>query len=72
MKTHSIYPVVVEDLAIHYQPPLDILNVFSFFMVAMDNALLHASGHYPSSKIEERITFALCHSRLYLSESDDD
>ena len=41
-------------------------------MVAMDNALLHASGHYPSSKIEERITFSLIHACLYLAESDDE
>ena len=38
----------------------------------MDNALLHASGHHPSDKIEERITFALSHARLYLAESDDE
>ena len=38
----------------------------------MDNALLHASGHYPSEKIEKRITFALSHVRLYLAESDDE
>ena len=36
----------------------------------MDNALLHKSGHSPADKIEERITFALSHARLYLSESD--
>ena len=38
----------------------------------MDNALLHASGHSPADKIEERITFALSHARLYLAESDDE
>ena len=38
----------------------------------MDNALLHASRHYPEDKIEERITFSLSHARLYLSESDDE
>ena len=38
----------------------------------MDNALLHASGHYPVDKIEERITFASRHARLYLSESYDE
>ena len=38
----------------------------------MDNALLHASGHSSADKIEERITFALSHARLYLSESDDE
>ena len=38
----------------------------------MDNAILHASGHYPSDKIEEWINFDLSHARLYLSESDDE
>ena len=38
----------------------------------MDNDLLHVSGHSPADKIEERITFALIHARLYLSESDDE
>ena len=38
----------------------------------MDNALLHASGHYPADKIEERGTFSLIHARLYLAESDDE
>ena len=38
----------------------------------MDNALLHASVHYPVDKIKERINFALSHARLYLAESDDD
>ena len=36
----------------------------------MDNALLHASINSPVDKIEERITFALSHARLYLAESD--
>ena len=36
----------------------------------MDNDLLHASGHSPADKIEERITFALSHACLYLAESD--
>ena len=36
----------------------------------MDNALLHEYEHYPEDKIEERITFALSHARLYLAESD--
>ena len=35
----------------------------------MDNALLHASRNYPEDEIKERITFALSHARLYLSES---
>ena len=38
---------------------------------AMDNALLYASGLSPEDKIEERITFALWHARLYLNESYD-
>ena len=38
----------------------------------MDNAILHASGHYPEDKIEERITLALSHARLYLFESYDE
>ena len=38
----------------------------------MDNALLHASGNYSEDKIEEWITFALIHARLYLAESDNE
>ena len=38
----------------------------------MDNALLHAPGHYPEDKIEERITFALRYAHLYLAGSDDE
>ena len=38
----------------------------------MDNALLHAYGHYPADKTEEIITFILSHARLYLAESDDE
>ena len=38
----------------------------------MRNSLLHASGHSPADKTEERITFALSHARLYLAESDDE
>ena len=38
----------------------------------MDNAILHASGHSPAYKMEEWITLALSHSRLYLSESYDE
>ena len=34
------------------------------------NDLMHVSGHYQADKIEERITFALSHARLYLFESD--
>ena len=38
----------------------------------MDNYLPRASGLYPEDKIEERIPFALCHARLYLTVSYDD
>ena len=38
----------------------------------MDNSLLYASGLSPEDKIEERIPFALCHARLYLTVSYDD
>ena len=38
----------------------------------MDNDLLHSSGNYPADKIEERITFVLIHSHLYLAESYDE
>ena len=38
----------------------------------MYNVVLYASGHFTAYKIEERITFALSHARLYLSESDDE
>ena len=38
----------------------------------MENALLHASGHSPADKINERINFALSHAGLYLAESDDE
>ena len=38
----------------------------------MDNDILHASVHSPEYKIEEHITFALSHARLYLDQSDDE
>ena len=38
----------------------------------MDNALLHASGHSPADRKEERINFALSYAHLYLAESDDE
>ena len=38
----------------------------------MENDILHASGNSTAYKIEEWITFALIHARLYLSESDDE
>ena len=49
-----------------------IMDEISFCFSAMDNSLLHASGNPPSDKIEERITFALSHTSLYLAESDDE
>ena len=42
------------------------------WLSAMDNFLMHASGHFPEDKIEERINFALIHARLYIAESDDE
>ena len=48
------------------------MDSITLWFGAMDNALLHASGHYPEDKIEERINFALSHARLYLFESDDE
>ena len=52
-------------------PVTAIMNAIYSLFDAMDNALLYVSGNYPADKIEERITFALIHARLYLSESDD-
>ena len=46
------------------------MDVIYLLFSTMDNAPLHASGHSPADKIEERITFALIHVRLYLAESD--
>ena len=48
------------------------MGSISLLFGAMDNALMHASGHSPKDKIEERINFALSHARLYLAESDDE
>ena len=52
-------------------PVTAIMGAISLQFSTMYNALLHASGHSPADKIEERITFALGNARLYLSESDD-
>ena len=52
-------------------PVTAIMDAISLLLGAMDNDLLHASGHSPADKIEERVTFALSHARLYLFESDD-
>ena len=46
------------------------MGSISLLFGAMDNALMHASGHSPKDKIEKRINFALSHARLYLDESD--
>ena len=48
------------------------MDAIYLWLGAMDNDLLHASIHSPSDKIEERITFALRHARLYLFEPDDE
>ena len=52
-------------------PVTSIIDAIYLRFSAVDNDLLHASGHCPADKIEERITFALIHARLYLYESDD-
>ena len=48
------------------------MDTISLWFCAIDNALLCASGLSPEDKIEERIPFALCHARLYLTVSYDD
>ena len=48
------------------------MDAISLWFSEMENALLHESGISPEDKIEEQITFALCHARLYLTESYDD
>ena len=48
------------------------MDAISSLFSAMDNALLCASVISPEDKIEERIHFALCHARLYLTVSYDD
>ena len=52
-------------------PVTAIMDAVSLWFSAMENSLLHASGLSPEDKIEERIPFALCHARLYLTESYD-
>ena len=49
-------------------PVTAIMDTIYLWLSAMDNALLHASGNYQENKIEERISFALSHERLYLAE----
>ena len=53
-------------------PVTAIMDTISLLFSAMYNALLCASVLYPEDKIEERITFALCHARLYFTLSYDD
>ena len=53
-------------------PVTAIMNAISPWFSAMDNSLLYASGLSLEDKIEERITFALCHASLYLTVSYDD
>ena len=53
-------------------PITDIMDAISLCFSVMDSALLHASGNYPSDKIEERINLASSHARLYSAESDDE
>ena len=48
------------------------MDAIYLWFIEMDIVLLYASGHSTADKIEERITFALCHARLYLAESDDE
>ena len=38
----------------------------------MYNNLLQESRHHPADKLEDCITFALSHARLYSAESDDE
>ena len=49
-----------------------IMDAIYLWLSEIDNALLHASVHYPGDKIEERITIALSHACFYLDESDDE
>ena len=50
-------------------PVTAIMDTISLLFSAMDNYILRVSGLYPEDKIEERITFALCHAGLYLTVS---
>ena len=54
-------------------PATSIIDEISLYFSAMDNALLHASGHSTADKIEERITFALSHHvYIYLNQRTND
>ena len=48
-----------------------IMDVISLLFIKMYNSLLCASRLSPEDKVEERIPFALCHARLYLTVSYD-
>ena len=48
------------------------MDAISLWFSTMENSLLCASGLYSEDKIEERIPFALCHARLYLTLLYDD
>ena len=48
------------------------MDAISLWFSAMDNSLIRASALPPEDKIEERIPFALCHARLYLTVSYDE
>ena len=52
-------------------PVTAIIDAFSLWFSAKDNAQLNASGLSLVDKLKEQITFALCHEHLYLAESDD-
>ena len=51
-------------------PVTAIIDAIYLWLVAMDTALMNASGHFSADKREERITFALSYARLYLFEPD--
>ena len=53
-------------------PVTAITDAICLWFIAMENALLCASGLYPEDKTKERIPFALCHAHLYLTVSYDD
>ena len=53
-------------------PVTAIMDAISLWFSAIENAQLRVSGLSPEYKIEEQIPFALCHARLYLTESYDD
>ena len=48
------------------------IDTIYLWFSAMDNDILHASGHPLADKIEEQKTFSLSHAHFYLAESDDE